>query len=617
MKGAVRLGLRLFWSTTEQRRRSLLVILACAVGELAMLTIFALATAVMRTPGAEMNAPGDRFRLALAIVLAISLPVLTLTASVARFSASLRDRRLANLRLLGLSPLRTRTVAAVEAGAGAVIGTALGSGLFALLRPALSRIRMGAFQWPVSDFEPVWSSWLLAVIAVPLVAIAVAALPRRMNIAAAAATARKADSRRPGWWRTIPLASGLIVCLVTCGRTGADDIGTTGALILMGAMALTGIGVLLVVPIFVRLLADVLLRFSRRPGMLIAARRMQAQPAGVSRVVAALMLGLFVVAGARLVLAAFESTPQYVEADHDIHVAQVSVVQTSARRLSDAQQKIRRLPGVRATAEFVQPQGRYVVDGDDLTMNVLVGSCADLLRVAPETKGCSDREARWMNGVGYGSPKRVLVTRARQWIVPSSQLMSVDRGSTIRAWADLFVPKGLLHADRIAKASRTVVVVAGPGRDLAAHLQSAGLYGSYPDYETYDFVVGLRAILWAISIAVLSVGLLAFAVSGIDRALARRHELASLQVLGTPPEVLRRAQWWEAALPTGVGAVLAIGAGWLAGLSYLRVGSSHPVLPWGSMTLFAAGALVAAALVAALTVVATNVRLTPDVIRSE
>ena len=36
-----------------------------------MLTVFALATAVMRTPGAETNAPGDRFRLALAIVLAI------------------------------------------------------------------------------------------------------------------------------------------------------------------------------------------------------------------------------------------------------------------------------------------------------------------------------------------------------------------------------------------------------------------------------------------------------------------------------------------------------------------------------------------------------------------
>jgi hypothetical protein len=595
----------------------LLVILACAAGEFAMLTVFALATAVMRTPGAETNAPGDRFRLALAIVLAISLPVLTLTASVARFSASLRDRRLANLRLLGLSPLRTRVVAAVEAGTGAVVGMALGSGLFALLRPALAHVRMGGFHWPVRDFVPVWSSWILAVIAVPLVATAVAALPRRMNIAAAVATARKADSRRPAWWRAVPLAVGLVVCLATSGMTDGDDIGMTGALILMGAMALTGIGVLLVVPIFVRLLADALLRLSRRPGMLIAARRMQAQPAGVSRVVAALMLGLFVVAGARLVLAAFESTPQYVEADHDIHVAQVSVVDTSARRLPTARETISRLPGVRASAEFVQVRARYVVDGEDLTMNVLVGSCADLLRVAPATTGCSDHEARWLNGEGYGSPARVLVSRARQWIVPSSHLMSVDRDSSIREWADLFVPEGLLPADRIAKASRTIVVLAGPGRDLAGHLQSAKLYGSYPDYETYDFVSGLRAVLWAISIAVLSVGLLAFAVSGIDRALARRRELASLQVLGTPPEVLRRAQWWEAALSTGIGAILAIGAGWLAGLSYLRVGESHPVVPWASMTLFATCALVAAGLVAGLTVLATNVRLTPDVIRSE
>jgi len=114
VRGALRLGARLFWSTPEQRRRSLLVILATALGEFAMLTVLSIAAAGLSTPGAQSNAPADRLRLLLAIVLAISLPVLTLAASVARFSAGMRDRRLANLRLLGLAPVSTRMVAAVE-----------------------------------------------------------------------------------------------------------------------------------------------------------------------------------------------------------------------------------------------------------------------------------------------------------------------------------------------------------------------------------------------------------------------------------------------------------------------------------------------------------------------
>lgn len=75
-------------------------------------------------------------------------------------------------------------------------------------------------------------------------------------------------------------------------------------------IGLTGIGVVIVVPVFVRLLADLLHRFSPGPATLIAARRLQAQPAGVARVIAALMIGLFLVMGARCVVVAFGRTPQ-------------------------------------------------------------------------------------------------------------------------------------------------------------------------------------------------------------------------------------------------------------------------------------------------------------------
>jgi hypothetical protein len=550
------------------------------------------------------------------------LPVLTLAASVARFSASLRDRRLANLRLLGLSPLQTRVVAAVETGAGAVVGTTAGVVLFLGLHPMVARIPVGDRKWSVADVMPSAASWLLAVLAVPLVAVTVAALPQRLDAATAVASARRADARRPGWWRVLPLIVGVSTCLVIGARADGGDIGIATAYTLMGAMAMTGIGVLLVVPVFVRLLADALVGSSRGAGVLIAARRMQAQPAGVSRLVGALMVGLFVVAGARMVLAAFESTPQYVAADHAVHVAQVVTVDASARHQPMVEKRIEMLPTVRTTATFTSLQGRYRAAGSTMGANILVGTCADLRRVAPGATGCSDREARWLNRYHDDAPGRIRLhtdgVDDRRWIASPTRQIHLDPVYQIEQWVDIFVPQALIQPGPLtAKAHRTIVVLGAPGRDLAEALDTVGLASSWPDFESYDFVSGLRAILWAISVAVLCVGLLAFAVSGIDRAIARRRELASLQILGTPPSLLRRAQWWEAALPTGIGAALAIVAGWLAGFSYLRLGESQPVVPWASMGLLAACALAAAALVAGLTVVATNVRLTPDVIRSE
>lgn len=588
-----------------------------------MLTVLSIAAAALSTTGGQSNAPADRFRLLLAIVLAISLPVLTLAASVARFSAGLRDRRLANLRLLGLPPTSTRMVAAVEIGLGAGVGTLVGALLFRLLQPPLAGISLGSWAWSPHDFRPTTAGWLLALIAVPVVAVAAASLPRRLTSAAALMAARKADTRRPGWWRAVPLAVGLGTCLVIGSRNNQGISYTLGS-VLMGAMALTGIGVLLVVPVFVRLLADALGHFSRGPSLLIAARRMQAQPAGVSRLVAALMVGLFVVSGARMVLVAFESTSDYVAADHAIHVAQFSTADAPARKTDTFLGEIERLPGVREAAGFVSLQGRFKIGREDWSANVIVGRCADLVRVVPGTTGCSDHEAAWLNRYHDDTPPKTRIhltvdgVKQRDLIAAPARVISLDPVYGLGQSADIFVPVGVLPPGPLMdKAHRTIAVLGAPGRDLGDQLAGTTGWGSSASFETYDFVGGLRAILWAISIAVLSVGLLAFAVSGIDRALSRRRELASLQILGTPPAVLRRAQWWEAALPTGLGASLAIIAGWLAGLSYLSLAEHRLRLPWASMAALGGGTLVAAAVVAGLTVVATNVRLTPDLIRTE
>jgi len=74
--------------------------------------------------------------------------------------------------------------------------------------------------------------------------------------------------------------------------------------IFFAGVALLRIGVVLLVPTFVRLVADLLLTATARPTLVIAGRRLQAQPAAVNRVISGLLIGPFLVTGARGVVAA-------------------------------------------------------------------------------------------------------------------------------------------------------------------------------------------------------------------------------------------------------------------------------------------------------------------------
>lgn len=114
MKAEVGLGVRLAGVTGGAwavRWRSLSVFLASLIGSDVLLTLAAItASEISQRRHGEVE-PGVVVLLVTVVIVATA-PVLTLAATTARLAAATRDRRLANLRLLGLSPRRTRIVAA-------------------------------------------------------------------------------------------------------------------------------------------------------------------------------------------------------------------------------------------------------------------------------------------------------------------------------------------------------------------------------------------------------------------------------------------------------------------------------------------------------------------------
>ncbi|MBA3311017.1 MAG: hypothetical protein H0U28_13375, partial [Nocardioidaceae bacterium] len=208
MTGAVRLGLRLAGGGGAQERwRSGMVALAAATGAWLLLVVFAVAQAEAAL-GPALFAQAEMARLLAAVVAAVALPIVVLIGTASRLSASLRDRRLATLRLLGLPPSRTRVVAAVEVGSVAVSGTLVGAVSFWLTRDAVAGVQIAGRDWSQAPFAPAPLATLAVLLAVPAAAMAFAVVPTRSSVAAVWASARRADARRPRLWRVVPVTLG-------------------------------------------------------------------------------------------------------------------------------------------------------------------------------------------------------------------------------------------------------------------------------------------------------------------------------------------------------------------------------------------------------------------------
>jgi putative ABC transport system permease protein len=622
---AVRLGLRLAVGTPGQRARSTLVVFATVIGAWLLLSTLAVGRAIALTPSGD--SASDRARLALSVVTAVAVPILVLAASVGRLSASVRERRLANLRLLGLSAADTRRVAASEAGAAALAGMLAGALLYVATQPLLVHLSLAGHGWEAGTLSPGPIGWPLVLVGLPALVAGSASIPVRRTAAVALARARRASIGRPSVWWAAPLAVGTVLCVVQLFVPRQEHPGNAWFGLFFAGAILSGLGVVLVAPWVVCGVADLLARHAPGPVTRVAARRLQSQPGGVVRAISALMVGLFLVSGARGVLVAFEENPRYAVADAAVHDGQRVLFGGGAKLTARAEITARSVRGVTDVINVAELIGDVDSDLGHLQVNVLVATCAQLLAMQPGLKGCVDAPMRVDHSRAWSGSVRLDGYRHRpmRMQVPEATLTSPssDAGGAVLGLvqADFVVPPDTPGIQGLALHSRRIGVVIGtPGRDLPARLGRAGVpVESSPDFGYYDFVEGLRAILWTVASVVLGVGLLTLAIGGIDRAASRGRELVSLRVLGTSPSVLRRAQLLEAAIPTVIGSALAIASGFLAGATYLRMAELdvRVHLPWASTLGLATIAVGAALVVAALTVVATNVRLTPDLIRHE
>ncbi|MEO3774759.1 FtsX-like permease family protein [Micromonospora sp. B9E7] len=474
-------------------------------------------------------------------------PVLIFIGTATRLSAARREQRFAAMRLVGATPRQISLVAAVEAAAAAVAGTAVGFGLFYAFRDPLAGIPFTGMPFFPSDMSLGVLDVLLVALGVPAgAAVAAQVSLRRVRISPLGVT-RRVTPRAPRAYRLIPMVLGVAVLVFAIGfrpetSDGQAAVFLPGLLLIMAGLVFAG-------PWLTMVGARVMARYANRPATLIAARRLADNPKAGFRAISGIMLALFVTSVSVGVITTIVANRGPAPTGSTDAGTVTTVFDEKVASVPDPLfAELRAITGVRsATAIRENP-----VRTDSGEVGVI--ACTDL----PSAYGrCADGAS--VIEVPFGLSRwRESASSATVW--PAASL-TLDELQQLPVGAMVVGTDGSVAA---VERTRTVLEVAFPTFWVGPNVPG--------DFES-DFANTLRGweqLANVIIIASLALGGCSLAVSVIGGLTERRRPFSLLRLSGAPVRVLRRVVALESAVPMLAVAAVAIGMGLLAAHLFLR-----------------------------------------------
>jgi len=289
--------------STEDRVRTGLVALGSAFG-----TVFAIAAVIVlsidgydeRYTNNLLKEPGLRPGVAAACWLLL-VPVLIFIGLCTRVCADRRERRYAAIRLSGGTASQIRTIAAAETGLATLVGSVFGLAVVLTGRAILaSRVPSdGRLVLPVVGAFP-WLPVVLLCLVIPIGAGFAAALALRGATISPLGIARRHRRTSPKGWPALLLVIGplgvLVGTRVTDQRTGGSPLP-----LLVTGVAITVVGLILASAWLSANTGRLLARSTRWPSLLIAGRRLEANPWGQSWAMSSVVVCAFFAAGSAFI----------------------------------------------------------------------------------------------------------------------------------------------------------------------------------------------------------------------------------------------------------------------------------------------------------------------------
>ena len=490
-------------------------------------------------------------------MLILLAPLVILVATAARLSAARREQRLAAMWLVGSTPRQTRLIAGVEAAVAATTGTALGFGLYLLIRPYAARIDVDGMPFFPADLRLALSMAILIAVAVPALGVAAALISLRRVRISPLGVVRSAAPARPTWRRLIVLGLGLAVFGGTL-PTLSNAQGEAAVAGIVASLALIVAGIAIAGPLLTMGIGRLLVALARRPAVLLAGRRLADNPSAAFRAISGLILAVFAVT----MISEFSVLAQASNVGGQATLPAGSVTSlilgpqappmspgpaaTMIGRLNQVA-GVRQVIGLRVTSGLAARGGAEAKGGGPFASAILVARCSDLL--AARIARCADSRtevgvpAQFLDkGLSYsisGSvlarPVTGLVLRrlplAAVVVTTTGRLSTLERVRTI---LDVCAGVG------VQSLPMTTADITAANRRVAAELNR----------------LGIAALVVTMVIAGLS---LAVAVGG--GLIERKRPFALLRLTGVPRRELRRVVLAETAVPLLTIAVTSAGLG--------------------------------------------------------
>ncbi|MER5359951.1 ABC transporter permease [Streptomyces sp. NPDC002785] len=566
-----------------------------------------------------------RFTLA-ALVL---LPLAVFLSVCAKLSAASRNRRLAALRLLGLSAKGTQRVNAAETVVAALLGAVLGLAEFWVLNQIMARTGLPGLKWYPDDGALSAATLAVCLLGCPALAWFVGRASARAAAANPLGARRTAAPRAPRYWGVLLLVTGLGIVAGYCA-TGFTDhpAQSTGmnSLLVPAGVLLTGLGLVTAMP----LLSYALARRLARSGNLtlnLAMRRNEIEPGSAMRVVTGLVLLVF---SASLAQGVLVEERQITHNDSPSQEYSLALSQLTA----DQQRRLREVPGVRTHAVVMEPLTDPGSDsGSGAQATALVATCAQFAKLVRHAEGCVDGKVLRLSDPDVSDqPLATSVYGMRTSGRRTSYKVEVPRTTVVFDGYDvtdvpspgLLVPPSALPAHATPDSARLVLAGASDPASVRAVLDRIGAIVPTADVDPAGINIdGLQQItvietLLALGMVMgLVIGVAAFLVSVTDRAVERRPQVTALSLLGTRRRTLRLVQCTQVVLPLAIGLVLALAAGKAAESAYLITGGGQVFWDGEGVPLLVAATVGVLVLAAVGTLPLIGRRIDPELIRRD
>ncbi|WP_370289359.1 FtsX-like permease family protein [Nocardioides sp.] len=232
------------------------------------------------------------------LIVGFLVPLLALLGVVGTLGAARRERRLASMRLVGMTDREARASAALSAALAAALSAVAAWACFELLVPVVApRLPVEAGVWPDDVRLPV-VALVVVLVAFPLLAAAATWLGLRSLVTSPLGVERRSRAARARRWPAVLLSAGAVVLGLLVTGTVEDRVVRSNLALL--AAVLLMVGLVATLPPLAALAARLLARRTSGLGSLVAARSIIVDPARATR--SAVGLSLLVCAAGPLLV---------------------------------------------------------------------------------------------------------------------------------------------------------------------------------------------------------------------------------------------------------------------------------------------------------------------------